>query len=425
MPSIISCSLGNLLEWYDFGLFVVFSSLFNRLFFPTSAPQTAYLATLSVFAIGFFCRPIGAIIFGYLGDKYGRAITLRLSILMILLPTLFIGLIPTWEQAGVAAPIMLIIIRMLQGISIGGEYSGNLLYLVETSPSRYRATFTALAATSANTGILLATLVGMLTSSLMSEATLQSWGWRVPYLLSGILCLVIYRFRLRIHETPAFHYLQKHHLLTSNPLKTLLTTYKADLFRTMGLMCMGSTFYYFCFIYVPFYLTNQLKYSIETISLMISLILGMMIVLVPVAGWICDKMGRRKMFLMNATLIMLVTIPGFYLLHANHFWLVIAVLIIFMIASSLEQGATSITAIEHISLPVRYSGISLGYNLVNGILGGTVPMICGWLQLRFVWTVAPPLYIVFCAGITWLVVYALREQPLARDVCYQRNADFR
>ena len=195
LQTIVSCSVGNILEWYDFGLFTIFSSLFSRIFFPANNAQTAMIETVGIFAIGFLARPIGALIFGYMGDRYGRASTLRLSILTITIPTLLIGIMPTYQQIGVAAPILLMLIRIMQGISIGGEYSGNLIYLAETAPDRYRATFTTFASMGSNFGILLASFIGMLSSVLFSSATLESWGWRIPYLLSGLLCLIIYMYR--------------------------------------------------------------------------------------------------------------------------------------------------------------------------------------------------------------------------------------
>jgi len=172
---IINSSIGNILEWYDFGLFTIFSALFSRLFFPVSDARSAMLATFTVFAVGFLCRPIGALIFGYLGDTVGRARTLRLSVLMISLPTLAVGFLPTYHQIGIAAPILLLLIRMWQGISIGGEYSGNLIYLAESAPTKYRATCTSFVSMGSNIGILLSALVGMLASNWLSTEVLESW----------------------------------------------------------------------------------------------------------------------------------------------------------------------------------------------------------------------------------------------------------
>jgi MHS family proline/betaine transporter-like MFS transporter len=196
--TIISSSIGNILEWYDFGLFAINSVLFSQLFFPNASPENRLIETFSVFAVGFLCRPIGALIFGYLGDKRGRALTLRMSILMISLPTLFIGFLPTYASVGVLAPILLTVTRIWQGISIGGEYSGSLVYLAEIAPAKLRATITSFASSGANLGILLATVVGLLCDTIFSNDVFMRWGWRIPYMLSGILSLIIYTTRLNL-----------------------------------------------------------------------------------------------------------------------------------------------------------------------------------------------------------------------------------
>ncbi len=405
LSSILSASLGNILEWYDFGLFTIFSSLFSRLFFPNADPHVALIAMVGIFSVGFLCRPIGSLIFGYMGDRSGRARTLRLSILMITLPTLLIGCLPTYKQIGLLAPILLMVIRIWQGISIGGEYSGNIIYLAEISPKNYRATFTALASTGANIGVLLAALVGIFATGVFTEEALVNYGWRLPYLISGLICLLIYRFRLQIHESTVFEYLKRKKQLVTNPIKTALKTNYLQILRTFGLVCMGSTFYYFCFIYIPLFLTQKLHFSVHNVSVLIASCIGSMIILVPLAGLICDKFGRRKMFLFNSLWIAIAVVIGFHFLQTDNIPTVLFVLALFTLASSAEQGVTSITVVENFPLPARYTGLSLGYNLGNGLLGGTVPIICEWLSQHSALTLAPALYVAVCAVISGLVVY--------------------
>lgn len=403
--SILSSCLGNILEWYDFGLFTIFSALFSRLFFPTADQYTALIATFSIFAVGFLCRPIGALIFGYLGDRRGRAKTLRLSVLMITLPTLLIGCLPSYDQIGIFAPICLTLIRIWQGISIGGEYSGNIIYLAESAPRHYRGTITSFAGTGANIGVLLAALIGITSTHIFTENELAAWGWRLPYLISGIFCLIIYRFRLQLDETKVFEYLKEKKQLTTHPIRVALEKNYLQILRTLGIVCMGSTFYYFCFIYIPLYMRQSMAYSVLDVSTVISIFIASMIILVPIAGYICDKVGRRKMLLFNAAFVALIVIPGFYLLHQNNVFILLAVLSLFTLASSLEQGTTSIAVVENFPPPARYTGLSLGYNIGNGILGGTVPIICEWLTVSTSSLLAPAYYIAICAAITGLVVY--------------------
>lgn len=403
--SIFSCSMGNILEWYDFGLFTIFSSLFSRIFFPADNAHVAAIETASIFAIGFMARPFGALIFGYLGDTYGRARTLRLSILSITIPTLMIGILPTYQQIGVAAPLFLMLIRIIQGISIGGEYSGNLIYLAETAPERFRATFTTFASMGSNLGILLASFVGMVSSSFFSIETLENWGWRIPYLLSGLLCLLIYQYRLNIPETNVFIYLKRHHSIISNPIKTVFTKNFPQLCRTLGMVCMGSTFYYFCFVYLPLYLSNEKGIAVRQVSAMMICLMLLMIILVPLAGLLCDYVGRKKMLLFNSALVCLIVIPGFYFIQSSQLGYLLGALMLFVIASTLEQGATPVSVIENFPAAARYTGVSLGYNLGNGLLGGTVPMVCAWLASIQSLSLWPAIYIAGWSCVTFLVVY--------------------
>ena len=403
IASVFSCSIGNILEWYDFGLFTIFSSLFSHLFFPTSNTHLALLATISIFSIGFFCRPLGALLFGYIGDKQGRAKTIRLSILMITLPTLIIAFLPSYQKIGIIAPILLILVRMWQGISIGGEYSGNMIYLAETAPPAYQATVTSFASIGANSGILLASLVGIMTHYLNPHA-LQTWGWRVCYLISGLICLIIYCFRLQIQETAIFEQLKKEKKIINNPIKFVFKNHFLLLLRTLGLVCMGSTFYFFCFVYLPLFFIQHLSLPIFKVSLLMSTLMIIMIFIVPIAGLICDHVGRRKMLLFNATLITVSIVPGFYFLQWQPIILLTVILLLFTIASALEQGVTPITLIENFPAATRYTGISLGYNIGSGFLGGTIPFICEWLWIHLS-PLAPALYVGSCALITGIVAF--------------------
>src|SRR3990167_6666147 len=405
--SIISCSIGNILEWYDFGLFTIFSPLFSQLFFPHADPTAALLTTFSVFAIGFFSRPIVALLFGYLGDTKGRSRTLRLSVLMTAFPTLLIGCLPTYKTMGILAPISLVIIRIWQGISIGGEFSGNIIYLGESSPSCHRSFYTSLAASGANIGFFLAMLVGIISNSLFNETTLHNWGWRMPYLISGVLCLIIYITRLKLAETTVFHEMQKNNSIVKNPIKFVLKNNQHDLLRTLGLICMGSTFYYFIFSYIPIFLNENLCFSLTKTTRIESFFIAAMILFVPLAGLLNDKIGRYRMLLFNAIFISAITVPSYYLLHQNNIIIIALLLFVLTIASSLEQGTTPAVLVENFPPSARYTGISLAYNIGNGFLGGSVPLICVWLVNKTHFLLAPAFYIALCAMITLLFALKL------------------
>ena len=415
LHSILSSILGNILEWYDFGLFTIFSPLFSRLFFPSENPQTAMIATFSIFAVGFICRPIGALIFGYFGDTIGRAKTLRFSVLMISIPTLLIGCLPTFSKIGILAPILLTLTRIWQGLSLGGEYSGNIIYLGESAPIQHRAFFTSFASTGANGGVLLAALVSFITSSVFSEQTIGSWAWRLPYLVSGLFCIFIYFFRLKLQETEVFKYLKSTKKLAANPLQTTFKSNIHNMLLTLAMVSMGSTFYYFCFIYLPTYVTKY-HYSIHNVSRLILILVGLMIFLVPCIGWINDKIGRRKMLLLNASAIILFIVPGLYLLELDRYFLSIAVFFVFALISSSEQGTTSIAVVENYPSNARYTGLSFAYNVGNGFFGGTVSMISAWLMTKPSLKLVPAFYIMCFAIITLSVVYLFIPETMGKSL---------
>ncbi len=426
--SLISASIGNILEWYDFGLFALFSPIFSELFFPQQNGQAAFMETFSIFAIGFFCRPLGALFFGYLGDCKGRARTIRLSILMISVPTLLIGFLPSYNSVGMLAPILLLITRIWQGLSIGGEYSGNIIYLGELAPEKHKSFFTSLPAVGANFGILLAMLVAGFSNYLFGAVLFKQWGWRIPYIISGLFCLLVYLTRLNLEETPAFLAIKRKHSTARGLIISVFKNNTFNFMRILGIACMGSTFYYFCFIYLPIIMRQDLHYSLSATTFLETLLIAAMIILVPLAGYLNDRVGRYRMQLFNAILISVIIIPGLYILHKNLLLPSILVLMVFTLASSSEQGTTPAVLVENFPVEERYTGISFAYNIVNGFLGGSIPLLCTWLVIHTHSELAPGIYVTLYAIITLIFSVQLfnqwrakskRNLPDAKEACFK------
>jgi MHS family proline/betaine transporter-like MFS transporter len=407
---ILAGSLGNILEWYDFGLLIYLTPIFAQLFFPSVDKQAATLEVFGIFAVGFICRPIGAILFGHLGDRVGRSKTLRLSILLITLPTLCVGLLPTYHHIGIYAPLLLLLLRLLQGLCIGGEYTGAIIYLTELAPTNKRAFIASLATTGANLGILLATTMAWLITHFLTPTQAASFGWRLPFILSGVLGFSVLYLRSYVQETAPFKHLQQSEKIAKLPVIVALRENWRITLKIVGLVCLGATLYYTTFTYLNNYLVQNSGLSLDTTLKLQSCFVSLMIILVPIAGMVCDQLGRKKMFLFFSCGVIIVIVPCFFMLNTGYIPLVIIAMSLLTLFSSLEQGTTAVTVVENVPLQVRYTTIAVAYNLGNAIFGGITPLLLAGL-VRYTHNALIPAYYVLTAGLVTfsIVMFGLRE----------------
>ncbi len=375
-------------------------------FFPQASPGNATIDALMVFAAGFLCRPLGGIFFGYFGDTRGRAKTLRISILIITISTFLVGVIPSYEEIGLTAPILFILLRLIQGLSIGGEYSGIMIYLAESSPPNKRGLTTSFAAIGANLGFLLATVTLMLLHLFFNEGAITAWAWRLPFLLIGLPGSFIIYYRFKLSETPVYSQLQKKQLLEPIPFIAAIKFAPYQLLKILGLTCMGSTFYYVFFGYMPTYLERHMGFSLATALTIESFMLIIMLFTVPLAGMCGDYFTRKKMLIITSIAILLLVLPCFYLLQFKSLLLVLLSLGTATILSSLEQGNTLTAIVENCPENVRYSGIAFSYNLGNALFGGSTPLVVTLLTEK-IGLITPAYYLIFMAGITLITAKTL------------------
>lgn len=381
--NIATSSFGNTLEWFDFGLFIYLAPIIGQKFFPTSDPVSASIAAFGVFAAGFICRPLGGIVFGHLGDKLGRAKTLVWSILGISLATLLVGIMPTYDDIGILAAILFTLFRMAQGLCVGGEYSGVMVYLVELAPKKKRGFFASFGVMGANFGFLLATLVAILLTTQMSDTILYAWGWRIPFICAGLMGLIILYHRLRLSETTSYLEMKKTNNIKKAPLLDAIKHTPLKLIQITGLTCMGSTLYFVFFGYMPNYLSEHTNISFPNAMIFQAILLFVMMMLIPIAGACGDAFGRKRMLRYAAIGIILFTLPAFYLLQYEMLIAVFMALTIATFFSALEQGNTLTTAVENFPPNVRYTSVSFSYNMGNAIFGGTAPLIVSLLVQKF------------------------------------------
>jgi MHS family proline/betaine transporter-like MFS transporter len=408
--SILAGSLGNILEWYDFGLLIYLTPLFAQLFFPTTDKQAATIEVFGIFAVGFICRPIGAVLLGHLGDRIGRSKTLRLSILLITLPTVCVGLLPTYNSIGIYAPLLLLLFRLLQGLCIGGEYAGAIVYLTELATANRRAFITSLASTGSNLGILLATVVAWLVMHFLSPVQAMSFGWRIPFVVSGILGFIILYLRSYIHETAPFDHLQRMQQIARLPFLVAIHENWKVVLKIMGLVCLGASLYYTTFTYLNHYLVQNSGLSLDTALKLQSFFVTLMLILVPLAGMLCDRIGRKSMFFIFSCGVILIIVPCFYMLKTGYIPCILVAMGLLTLFSSLEQGTTGVTIVENVSLQVRYTTVAMAYNGGNAIFGGITPLFLAGL-VQFTRNPLTPAYYVLVAAFVTLsvVIFGLRE----------------
>jgi len=408
MQLVVPGIIGNILEWYDFSLYGYFAPILAKLFFPTSNPFLSLLATFGVFAIGFLMRPLGAIIFGYYGDKVGRKKTLATAVLLMAIPTTLIGLLPTHQEIGVTAGILLTICRLLQGLAVGGEFSGSIVYISEHAPANHRGLYGSWAMFSAFAGLLLGSLVGTLTSLLPTDI-LNTWGWRIPFLLGLILGIVGLYLRLRMPETPNFLASQARQQLVKNPIAHAFKEAWWPIIMSVGLVFLPAMGFYLLFVYLSSYMATLLSVPLRTALLINTISMLGIILVIPWVGLLSDKIGRKPVLMMGALGFIIFSYPLFILLQQAHFLALLVAQSCFAILVCFAYAAVPATLVELVPTHIRYTAMSFPYNLSNAVFGGTAPLVATYLIVKTNNPLAPSFYLIFAGIIMLIFVLLLKE----------------
>src|SRR6185312_4474234 len=336
--TVLAGAIGNVLEWYDFALFGYFAPVLSRLFFPASDPSLSLIATFGVFAVGFLARPLGALLFGYWGDTRGRRAALAWSIILMALPTCLVGLLPTYAQVGLAAPLTLTALRFLQGLSVGGEFTGSVTFLVEHAASTERGYIGSWAGFSAQIGALLGSGVGTLMTASLSSDDLQQWGWRIPFVVGSVIALVGWYLRRRIPESPAFERLQQAGVVSSSPVRELFRSYRAPLLQVIGLVLLHGVGFYIFYVFLPSYLTKVTDLPMGTALLINTMCMALLAILIPCMGKLSDRVGHRWVLASGAAGLALGTVPFFLWLSSGHLALIVTAQVLITVFVSAYMG---------------------------------------------------------------------------------------
>lgn len=389
-------TVGNILEWYDFALYGYLAPVLTRVFFPGQDPLLGLVATLGIFASGFLMRPVGAVLFGHIGDTVGRGKALLLSVLLMAFPTFLLGCLPGYAQIGIWAPVALTVLRLLQGVSVGGEFTGSITYLAEEAPQGRRGLFASFAPFGANTGMLLGSAAGAWLTGTLSEDQMLSWGWRVPFWAGILLALVGILVRTRLLGQAS---IQEGRERPVHPLREVLTHHMGLLLRLMGITWFMAVGFYIPFTFLSTYISTQtqvpLSVSLEiTTSAMLALIL-----LEPLTGHFSDRWGRRPFMLASAAGLLVAAWPAFRVLSDGDPSNDLLVQLGLALLVSLFNGVYPSMLAEMVPPRVRMTLLSVGYGLGIGLFGGTAPLLA---TLLIDWTgdiLAPAWYLMFSAAL--------------------------
>ena len=416
----VAACFGTFLEWYDFLTFATLAVVFAPLFFPSADPNAALLASLATFGVGMVVRPIGAALFGSLGDQIGRKPVFMITIALMGVATVCVGFLPTYAQVGIWAPILLVGLRLLQGLSAGGEIGGSAVYLTEHAGHEYRGLKTSFLQLMGPLGILFSTLQIALLRNYLSPEEFQSWGWRVPFWISILLLMIAFKARMALEETPVFLELSKSQQKTDSPLLNNFRDpqTRKRMFLLFFCISSGGAVLFFCVqVYTAIFLKTSVKLAPEIVDQLSLYATLCLLPLTILAGWLSDKVGRKTVVVSGLIFGAAITIPAFNTLqylgneyaqtNSNTNLLSIgAILICLSIALALVVGPQTALLAELFPAKSRNSAATLPHNLAAGWIGGLLPLIVTWLNQQWGSATAGlwyPAIFLACAGITALL----------------------
>jgi MFS transporter, MHS family, alpha-ketoglutarate permease len=392
LKSIVAGSAGNLVEWYDWFAYATFAIYFAPVFFPKGDTTAQLLNTAAIFAAGFLMRPIGAWVMGIYGDKHGRKAGLTLSVIMMAAGSLMIAFAPTYATAGVAAPVILVVARMIQGLSVGGEYGSSATYLSEMAPADRRGFWSSFQYATLSGGQLLAIITALVLQATLSEAQLGNWGWRIPFVIGAILAVLVFLLRRTMAETKSFAGIDQHREHSS--LRILWRDHRKACLLVAMMSGGGGLASYAFTTYMLKYLINSAGFDKRTATLIIAAALVWSMCLQPIAGMLADRFGRKPMLLISGVGVALVAVPIYTLLGATTSPYVALALI--LIPITLHGGYTANNAMVKAELfpaHVRALGVAFPYAVGNTLLAGTTEYVALWfkssgIESGFFWYVA-------------------------------------
>ncbi|MBV9520069.1 MAG: MFS transporter [Hyphomicrobiales bacterium] len=408
--AIVSCAVGNFVELFDFVIYGLFATQIGANFFPSDQPLVSLLSSFATFGVGFFMRPVGAVVIGALGDLKGRKVALVLTVGLMATATAVTGLIPPYASIGIAAPIFLVLCRLVQGFSTGGEWGGAAAFLVEYAPPGKRGFIGSMQQFSVGLGLIMGTLSAYLLNALLDKEAMIAWGWRVPFILGFLLAPIGFYLRSRVAESPAFDRVMAQNKAASSPVRDSLTLYSRPVAAAFGLSIVGTIGNYVFNIFLPSFASGQLGIAASTAYLSTTFAAVILTVLTPMVGALSDKLGRKPILLTSALGYAVASFPLFLLLTGMRSGAgLMLVQGISAVLLAMYAGPLCAVLSELFPTKVRFTALSIGYSLAVALFGGLAPYISTFLIKETGSPISPAAYIVFGALISAATLIAIKD----------------
>lgn len=393
-------SVGNVLEWYDFAVYGFLAPIMSPLFFPSEDQLSGLINTYGIFAAGYLMRPIGGIFFGHIGDLMGRKKALQLSIAMMAIPTVLVGLLPVHNQVGVVAAFLLVLLRLIQGVSVGGELIGSMSYLVETAPPNRRGLCGSWSVCGAIVGILVGSLVVTILTKTLGAEAMSAWGWRVPFLGGIVIFLIAKWLRSSLEETPEFMASKQEEAPKKNPLGEVIREMPIRVLHMSASILLFGTSFYTLFVWMPTYLTDIVKPPLENALTINTISMVLLLAMIPVGGILADRFGQKPVMLWATGVLGVIVYPIFLFIDHGILWHAVISQLVFAFLLGLIQGPLPSFMVDCFPIKNRYTAIGLSYNITLAIFGGTAPMVCTWFIKTTGDMASPAIYLAVLAAIS-------------------------
>ncbi|GGF41616.1 MFS transporter [Subtercola lobariae] len=414
--SVIAVGTGNALEFYDFAVFASLTPVISQLFFPSSNALAAILSTFVVYAVGFLMRPLGAIIFGRLGDRSGRKVTMIVVVTIMGFSTVLMGLLPTFTQIGAFAPVLLVVARMLQGLSVGGEFGTSATYLLEYAPDNRRGIYGAFAFFSSTAGSVIGVFVVFLLTLLMSATTISDWGWRIPFLLGFPLLLLGFYLRYRVSESPEFEEIKADKEREKSPVLTVFKEHWRAILIVIGVVCGFATASATVQAFMPSYVKTVVGLPANQSLGAVLIATTVAIFMVLAFGALSDRFGGRRILILASVLTILLPYPSLVVVGLGGFGAAVAGLLILWVPVAAFGGAAPAMWADMFPTAVRVSGFGIAYGFGTAIFAGSAPFVSTWLIQTSGNPLAPAWYMIVGGIVTAIVVIAaVGRKPRARS----------